>query len=942
MNISELLALIASEYSGGLEEAKAPLRAVAEHFSSNSHNVADLAPTRAFVERTRNAVGLLNLGGVVAFLEHVESVLPVSDEESSPLEVVSASWSLDALDVVGMFLGNGASADAAELIAYHAEQSPASPDPAWIAALRASLSDAPSLLSDDDETDIQYVEVSPQAISLDSSAADPELLSALLADAPRQLERMRDDLLHYAGASSPSSGSLAESQRIAHTLKGSGNIVGLPGIANIAHPLEDLLVWLDSGDERNAEAQALAVRDALVACDVLQQSIAYLNAEEAPPTRALMTLERMQAWAIEISAGEANAMRPPPIEFAAETDATQVTPSELTPATLSDTAVLRVDAARIGSLVTRLGQSLASAQRTSRAVREIEERLAAAMARQAKLRQQLDELQRVVERQAVTLQQKQEDGVAFDPLEMDRFDALSILSRTLAETVQDQIELTREAEQKARETLTQLRDDERALREQHRDLLATRLVPFSNIVARLRRSVEQTASEVGKQARLVVRGERTTLDADVLSRLTEPLLHMLRNAVDHGIEAPEVRQALGKNPTGTVELVCARDGSQFALSCADDGRGIDEHVVHERAIRDGLLPPDAAFDSSQIHALILQRGFSTKDVVNQVSGRGIGMDVVAERIRAMKGSLAIQSEPNVGTRFNIQLPVSSGLAQSLIVEAASQIVAVPSDSIVAVLPAGSAFAENDGVNVRPYVRSGEDLFEVHSLAYWLGFAERPSTDDFKQLPVILARGTSGLVAIAVERVIDVRELVLQDVGALLRRVAGLGVGTIGDQGTPLFLIDIASLERRAESKVGLSAAIALRRRAEAARLRVLVVDDALSARRALQQSFEDRGFEVLSAGDGFEALEVLRQHRISLVATDLEMPNLNGLELARRMREVPDWASIPIVMVTSRGGDRHRQAALESGVDEYLVKPFANQQLIAAADALIANRRVSV
>jgi chemosensory pili system protein ChpA (sensor histidine kinase/response regulator) len=272
----------------------------------------------------------------------------------------------------------------------------------------------------------------------------------------------------------------------------------------------------------------------------------------------------------------------------------------------------------------------------------------------------------------------------------------------------------------------------------------------------------------------------------------------------------------------------------------------------------------------------------------------------------------------------MRVPVSSGIAQSMILDCAGEQVAVSSEQVVTVLPPGSASANAEFV-----VWNGAEI-PIAPLANWLGFSDQKVLNA-ATATLVIALGESGMLALAVDRVLEVRELVLQDLGGLLRRLSGLQTSALLDNGSPLFLLDVAALESRARRGVALSAALALQRRAAVSRTRVLVVDDALSARRAVEHVFEDQGYEVHSASDGFEALEVLRRWDIALVATDLEMPNLNGLELAKRMREVPAWSAIPVIMITSRGGERHRNAALSAGVHEYLVKPFSDQQLAQVA-----------
>jgi chemotaxis protein histidine kinase CheA/ActR/RegA family two-component response regulator len=931
VNLDDLMALLAAEYAEGLNPAKRALAARLE--PDDAEAVIDEGTSvEAFIDRSIAAARLVNLHGLADFLAHTNEVLALAP--SGFEGATCAVWVADALDLSQRYLQAPATPATIEPIVEHAAGSPLATDVEWQGSLASALAAPPQLIEDEDErTQNTFDEVTEGDIALSTDTADPELLAAMMHDAPTQLEKLYRLLDAYGKRSRASEAhphaSLAEAQRVAHTLKGSGNIIGLPGIARLAHRLEDTLIWLDADKPRRPDAEQAAARDATLACETLQQMIGYLAGEDTMPVHALPVLERMQAWAQRIHHEEADEFVPSAVDIGAqETTEQEVAAPILAQSRGDDSSVsLRVSSERIGSLVKRAGQSLVSSQRLAQGLRDIDQRLQTAQDRQQALRVRLDELQRTVERQVVALQARRDEEGEFDPLELDRYDALHLLSRVVAEAVQDQVEITGEVRSEARRLIVDARDEHRELREQHRQLLDARLIAFNSIAPRLRRNVAQTSASLDKQVRLEIEGAETAVDADVLSKLTEPLLHLIRNAIDHGIETPEERLLDGKSMEATVSVRCVREGQQVRIEVADDGRGLDEVAVVTKALRLGLIDENAELATADVHALILQRGFSTKENVSDVSGRGLGLDIVNDRIKAMKGSLSIASFPQIGTSFTMRVPVSSGVVQSIIADVANIRVAISSDQVVTVLPPGSVVsgAENFAF--------GEESVAIVSLGKWLGFQNDES--DFASTAIIVANGVEGKIGLAVDRVHEVRELILQDVGSLLRRIAGVQTGALTDAGAPLFVIDVPELQVRARSGVAMSAALALRQRAAIDRTRVLVVDDALSARRAVQQVFEDRGYEVHVASDGFEALEALRRHSIALIATDLEMPNLNGLELTKRVREIPDWQSVPVIMITSRGGERHRQVALDVGVDEYLVKPFSDRELLQVATQLL-------
>jgi chemosensory pili system protein ChpA (sensor histidine kinase/response regulator) len=941
MTIDDLLALLAAEYAQGLDEAKQPLNELIAQSATGAplRRSAMHEDCALFVAKSIAAADLVGLVGLSLFLSHAQDALAAMDEaDDAARQIELAKWCIDALDVAKVTIDSPAAPEIVELALMHASQSPLAPSAAWLDELAVALMQPAALpMDEDDLAQNTFDPVTQDDISLATDNADPDLLSSMLHDAPRQLERLYRDLNAFAADSNAAAGSLAEAQRVAHTLKGSGNIIGIPGVARLAHRLEDTLVWLDSGEPIAAQARACAARDAILACETLQQMTAHLADEDAAPSHALAALERMQEWAQKIHLGEADEFAPLAVNIATLAqpfEPAQVTAVAGAKTSSSDSAAIRVSTEQVGRLVKRAGQSLANVQRNSQTLRDIDERLRTAQSRQQALNAKLEELQRTVDRQVVALQERRDVEGEFDPLELDRYDTLHVLSRIVAEAVQDQVELTQEVRESTARLMNDLREEQRELRQQHKELLDARLISFGSLAPRLRRNVAQTSASLGKSAKLEIVGEDTTVDADVLSRLTEPLLHLLRNAVDHGIESPNERESNGKPAAATVRLLCSRDGQFVRIELSDDGRGLDEGAIIAKAMDVGLISPETSLGTSDIHSLILQRGFSTKADVSDVSGRGIGLDIVNDRVKAMKGQLTIASSAGRGTSFVMRVPVSSGLAASVIAQCAVERVAISSDQIYTVLPPGSVAADAH------FVDYANTRAPIVSLAAWLGFVDDAHVD-LSSVSLIVARGADGIVALAVDRVIEVRELVLQDVGGLLRRIAGIQTGALTDSGTPLFVIDVASLEARARSGVMMSAALSLQQRAAVNRVRILVVDDALSARRAVQHVFEDQGFEVHVASDGFEALEVLRRQSISLVATDLEMPNLNGLDLTRRMREVPAWFSIPVVMITSRGGERHRQVAIDVGVDAYLMKPFSDADLLTNAKRLLQTERAA-
>ena len=946
MNIGDLLVLLHEEFA--LDVPMAQLAAI-DAAAKPSDAAILLEPVVGYIDRSVQASALVSLVGWGSYLSQVSQFtqLQMMAPDKSSLQWL-AGWTTPAL----AYLASPAQAATAQAIIDYLKACPQATDDAALSLLHKQLLMPPALAAEEAAAAEAVVEdATPADVSLQTEDVDGSLLSAMLQDAPEQLERLMgylDELV--AGMADPAR--LIEAQRIAHTFKGSGNIIGLPGIGRVAHRLEDVLEWTLEEVQKGEKSNSAAVRDMRQAVDILQQMVGFLQGEDAEPSGSVECLQRLIDWCNWIRQGDADGKAPAALSGSVATsnatniiafradnmpangqnmgqNASQNAVQSDAPA--ADVQMLRVGVDRMSRVLRRATQSIVASQRVGQLVRTANDRLSAIEVSHAELARRLRELEQTVDKQVVQLRGQKEAGENFDPLEMDRYDALYTLSRFVTEAVQDELELAREARSQVAIAQQLIHDEDQLQREQHRDLLAARLVPVKSILPRLKRNVAQTAASTGKQAQLVVVGESTTLDADVLTRLTEPLLHLLRNAVDHGLEAPDERRMLGKSEMGTITLSFRRVGQDVELVCADDGKGLDLPTIYDKAVEYGLIESGAQISEDDMRRLILRPGFSTKGAVTEVSGRGVGMDVVNDRVSGLKGRLSIESTPYGGSKFIVRVPVSSGAVQALIVQCANEEVALPSDQVVKALAADEVeiIASNHSTPVLRHL--GQD-YPVYALGVWLGFedATTPSSllASLEDKPAVLCQGAQQTVALVVDAVVDARELILQDVGRLARRIAGVVGGALRNDGRPMFLLDVAALERASQSVRRAGASLALRRRMAVQRTRVLVVDDALSVRRSMEQLLEDAGYDVVTAADGFLALEVVRSKTPAIVLTDLEMPNLNGLELTKRLRELPQFMGTPIVMITSRASDKHRNLAEEAGVDLYLTKPYTDAALI--------------
>ena len=905
---------------------------------------SDLPDMLSFLDRSAEVVQVVGMQGFSAFLQQIRSfadLLSQPDISFSPrhaphfTQLASLKWLASWPKKATAYLDEPADPHTVELLAKYLYRCPLKSDTDTVLALATTLAIQPSVPGDD--PDLAPLEPAQDTdVALPTGDVDGDLLQALLLDAPQQLEQLETALQRWA-AGQASAPNMLEAQRIAHTFKGSGNIIGLPGIGRMAHRLEDILEYAMEAVGRGEAVNPAMARDSLRAVLALQQMTAYLQGEEAAPQDTKYVLQRLLDWVGWIRAGQALTASPAALDGAvvllAETRSEDTAPEptaqplQAPVASGADASTLRVGVDRLSRMLRRAGQSIVQGQRMAQLLSTTNDRLDAMVRSQQQLTEKLRELEAVVGSQGVALR-SQKDG-DFDPLELDRYDALHVLSRSISEAVQDGQQLVQQIQADTGSASAVLREEGYALIDQHRELLAARLIPAKTMAPRLKRNVAQTASTTGKQVVLDIVGDNVMMDADVLTKLTEPLLHLLRNAVDHGIETQPERLALGKPEQGRITVAFKRVGQEVQIVVADDGRGLDLAKIAEKAFSFALVAPGTQLSDADLRRLILRPGFSTRDKVTEVSGRGVGMDVVNDRVAALKGRLDIDSTQLAGSRFTLHVPVSSGVAHALIVQCANESVAIASDQVLMALPAGQAELTLNGHQLM-LAHDGQQL-NVYVLAQWLGF-EEPGTlslsDAALRLPVIV-KGANGLVALLTDAVLDSRELILQGIGKLARQLRGVVGGALRADGKPLFLVDVVELERAASSSVQIVSSSALRRRLQVEQTRVLVVDDALSVRRSMQQLLGDAGYDVATAADGFEAIEQIRLERPALMLTDLEMPNLNGLELTRRVREVQQWADMPVVMITSRAGDKHRKIADEAGVNVYLTKPYLDADLLA-------------
>ncbi|WP_260294297.1 Hpt domain-containing protein [Sedimenticola hydrogenitrophicus] len=521
---------------------------------------------------------------------------------------------------------------------------------------------------------------------------------------------------------------------------------------------------------------------------------------------------------------------------------------------------------------------------------------------------------------------------SFDPLELDRFSAMQQVSRSLMETVNDLANINGFLEELQAETDTLLLQQSRITTDLQDGLMRTRMVPFSQIVPRLHRVVRQTCNQLDKRAELVIQGAGSEIDRGILERMIGPLEHILRNAIAHGIESPARRTEQGKAETGQISLRLSREGSDVQLVISDDGAGVDMASIREQAIKSGLLDPQADVADADVLPFVLEHGFTTAQEVTQISGRGVGLDVVVSEVKQLGGSLDITSQAGQGASFIIRLPLTLAITDALLVELGGEIYAIPHTSVEGVVRVSRQELEACySGRQTAYSYAGKD-YQVRYMGSMLNVGQVNLSDQRKWYPLLLVRAGDHHVAIQVDGLLGNRQIVVKSVGVQVSTVRWISGGTILGDGRVALILDVTALVR---SDVAQTAAP----HAEVARVdvaapapgvgrMVMVVDDSITVRKVTGRLLERHGMNVLTAKDGVDAVAMLQEQRPDIMLLDIEMPRMDGYELARHMRNSDDLKQIPIIMITSRTGDKHRKLAMELGVRRYLGKPYQESELL--------------
>ncbi|WP_293716190.1 Hpt domain-containing protein [Stenotrophomonas sp. UBA7606] len=773
---------------------------------------------------------------------------------------------------------------------------------------------------------------------LDFNELDRELVDIFVEEGKDLLDHC-DGLISELRAAPEDREVLAGLQRDLHTLKGGARMAGINAIGDLGHGIESLLEAVAANRTEITRSDLQLLERGF---DRLHQLLIRTGEHRA----VQMPADLIEAFEARTD-GRAEAA-PAPVEAAVSDSAPQVAVEQLDvqPQPLAESVPLsapvideassedeaaprgqeqvRVRADLLDSLVNHAGEVAIYRSRLEQQLGAFRGAMAELDRTNARLRDQLRRLDLETEAQIVARYRREHEQAdqTFDPLELDRFSTLQQLSRALNESAADLGGLQSVLDDLSRNYDVLLQQQSRVSSELQDGLMRARMVPFDGLVPRLRRVVRQAAQDTGKQVQLKLEGTHGELDRNVLDRMVAPLEHMLRNSVAHGLEVPEARAAAGKPEEGEIALRLRREGSEIVLEVADDGAGLDRAAIRRRAEQRGLLAANEEIADTRLDQMIFASGFSTSEQVSQLAGRGVGMDVVRNEVRQLGGSVDILSERGHGATFTLRLPQTLAVTQAVFVRIGETTYAVPVASVSGI---GRISRERFESGEGGYHYNGED-FSLYNLGALVGLAAAKAEGQ-SEIPLLLVRSGDLRAAVAIDQVLGNREIVVKPVGLQIASVPGIYGATITGEGNVVVILDVAPLVRRHLTQPQQPVEVAAASSQRHVPL-VMVVDDSLTMRKVTGRVLERHNLDVVAARDGVEALELLEERVPDLMLLDIEMPRMDGYELATAMRADPRYKDVPIVMITSRSGDKHRQRAFEIGVQRYLGKPYQELDLM--------------
>ena len=785
-----------------------------------------------------------------------------------------------------------------------------------VAKAPAAAVAAPLHVADSTDDDIDAVD-----------SLDEDLFPIFEEEATELLPQLGAALRQWVAAPDNLSGR-NEALRVLHTLKGSARLAGAMRLGEMTHRMESAIEYIGS-----ESLQAVQLEPLLTRFDNLQATFAALGAE--PEVEEVVAAAPVAAVPVASQDKSASAI---PVT----TEVKRLIPLPAAPAFPPTRAVsnqsVRVRSQLLDRLVNQAGEVMITRSRMDARLTQLKASLGELGGNLDRLRQQLRDVELQAESQMQSrLAQTKDTAQAFDPLEFDRFTRVQELTRMMAESVNDVATVQRNLQRSVEGSEDDLIAQGRQARELQRDLLRTRMVEFEAISERLYGVVRQASKDAGKAVKLDIVGGSIEMDRGVLDRMTPAFEHLLRNAVAHGIESQDARRASGKPAAGTITIQVHQESNDVSVAFSDDGGGLHLDKIRARAIANHVITNTEHLSDADAANLIFMPGFSTADQVTELSGRGVGMDVVRSEVSAVGGRIETSTSEGQGTTFKLVLPLTTAVTQVVMLRMGEFTIGVPSNLMETVLRAPAAALE------QAYERDGFEFQGQVLPFFWAGallqVSARSHEMKTRTMPVAVLRSAGQRMALHVDEVLGNREVVVKNLGPQLARLPGLaGVSVLASGAVVLIYNPVAlatvygeqarQLNRAAPTNVDAPATGNIMTTADAEVPLVLVVDDSITVRRVTQRLLKREGYRVALAADGLQALEKLQEEKPAVVLSDIEMPRMDGFDLARNIRGDVRLRDLPIIMITSRIAEKHREHAKELGVDHYLGKPYSEDELM--------------
>lgn len=779
---------------------------------------------------------------------------------------------------------------------------------------------------------------------------DEDILKVYLEEAKELIDSSSQHLQEFRSNNSDLA-ALQALQRELHTIKGGARMVGAEGIATLAHEMET--IYEELGSRRKPATRMIG--NLLAVCHDWLANAIYVLENKFNPQTPVMLVAALQ----QFSRKPDSLKEIPNANLASQIEQIDIYRSSLGQDTLEvkqrdlsimplmtsnfeseqdqsnlNAEMLRISASAMERMINLSGESAINRSRIEMGISSLSNNIEEMGETVQRLADQLRRMETELEIQILS-QIGDEHALEsdFDPLEMDQYSALNQLSKSLSESASDLLDIKTTMLDKTRETENLLLQLSRTQSDLQEGLMDSRTVPFSRITPRLQRVVRQTATELGKSVELRILNDEGEIDRNILERITSPLEHMLRNAVDHGIEKSQERIESGKSRTGLITLEVLREGGEIVINLIDDGRGINVNAVREKAIEQGLISAkDTSLKTLDIMQYIFNAGLSTAKSVSQISGRGVGMDVVQSEVKQLGGVVTVDSESGRGSRFTMRLPLTVAVSDALMVRAGDKYFAVPLVQIERVMRVNIDAIAN-------FYTTNADSINIDEQAYRLRYLNQilygsdpvdALAHQSSSVPVIIIRTDLGQrMALQVDMIAGSRiEVVVKPLGRQLSHIDGISAATIMGDGSVMLILDLVALMRNVSNIAKVEQQKANKSVKQAHKPVVLIVDDSVTVRKVTSRLLERNGYDAQVATDGIDALEKLQEMLPEVIVLDIEMPRMDGFEVANHIRHNPRLQHIPIVMITSRTGEKHRERAFGIGVNEYMGKPFQEQMLL--------------